>query len=466
MSLLLEALKKAEKAKEEAQRRARGESEPAVASAPPSAAANTPAPLALESEAAPEAQPKRVLTRPELPDINQPLSIEGEDLAPNSTMKAPPRPREELKLETPKEAPRRPAAVAAAAAQAAEREAGKNTARKVFEVKFREPNPKLPFYITMGVLSAFAVGVIVYFWYQLRPPPPLVNSNPPRPSVEAQVAAVAPAPLAPAPSAAPSSAIPGLPGAPPPASAPSPTPAVPRPAAAAPMPVPGAERPLLSPAPRLASPSVNAPRAPAATPGPEVTVNRAGAQLNPKVESGYAAYQAGDLAKARTDYEQALADDPNNRDALLGIAAIETRSGRYDAAEAGYLRMLQVDPRDANAQAGLLALRAARQDPAASESRVKSLLAQTPGAHVLNFTLGNQFAQQGRWAEAQQEYFKAFAGDPENADFAYNLAVSLDHLRQPRLARDYYLRAAALAEKRGGAFDVAAARARASQLGD
>ena len=83
-----------------------------------------------------------------------------------------------------------------------------------------------------------------------------------------------------------------------------------------------------------------------------------------------------------------------------------------------------------------------------------------------NFTLGNQFAQQGRWAEAQQEYFKAFAAEPENADFAYNLAVSLDHLRQPSQALDYYQRALALAEKRGASFDLAAAahaaRARSS----
>ena len=74
------------------------------------------------------------------------------------------------------------------------------------------------------------------------------------------------------------------------------------------------------------------------------------------------------------------------------------------------------------------------------------MLADNPGAHVLNFTLGNQFAQQGRWAEAQQEYFKAFAAEPDNADFAYNLAVSLDHLRQPKLALEYYRRALALAE--------------------
>jgi Flp pilus assembly protein TadD len=83
---------------------------------------------------------------------------------------------------------------------------------------------------------------------------------------------------------------------------------------------------------------------------------------------------------------------------------------------------------------------------------------------VLNFALGNQLAQQGRWAEAQQEYFKAAAAEPDNADFAYNLAVSLDHLRQPRLAREHYLRAIALAEKRGAGFDLAAARTRAAQL--
>jgi tetratricopeptide (TPR) repeat protein len=97
---------------------------------------------------------------------------------------------------------------------------------------------------------------------------------------------------------------------------------------------------------------------------------------------------------------------------------------------------------------------------------LKTLLATDPGAHVLNFALGNQLAQQGRWPEAQQHYFKAFAADPENADFAYNLAVSLDHLRQPKLALEYYQRAVALASSRGASFDTAAARARIAQLGN
>jgi len=170
------------------------------------------------------------------------------------------------------------------------------------------------------------------------------------------------------------------------------------------------------------------------------------------------------LTSARSDYEQALRDDGSNRDALLGLAAIDVRTGRHEAAEATYLRLLQLDPNDAHAQAGLIALRSARLDPLATESRVKSLLAADPGANVLHFTLGNQLAQQGRWGEAQQEYFKAFAAHPDNPDFAYNMAVSLDHLRQPKLALEYYQRAIALAGKRAASFDVMAARARAAQL--
>ena len=421
MSLLLEALKKAEKAKEEAQRRARSDGgEPE---------------LGLEAEAAapaPEAKP--VLTRDNLPEItSQPLEIMADE--------PPPRPRAE--------APKAEPAAAAAAGRAA--------AKKVFEAKFREPNPRLPFYIAVGALSAFALGTVVYFWMQLRPPSPLVNTNPGRPSGEAPVEVAAPPkPQAPAPVAQ-TAPIPGLPSSVPapvqdPVRAPAPPPAElrPRPPVVKPRPEPVA--PVESP--RLATPE---PRAapPAARPA---------AVVHPRVESGYAAYLAGDLVMARTDYEQALREEPANRDAQLGLAALDVKAGRYEAAEGAYLRLLQANPRDTQAQAALIALRGGRLDPLVAESRVKSLLAAEPGAHVLNFTLGNQLAQQGRWAEAQAEYFKAYSAEPDNADFAYNLAVSLDHLRQPRPALEYYRRALAAAEKRGAGFDPAAARARIAQL--
>jgi tetratricopeptide (TPR) repeat protein len=423
MSLLLEALKKAEKAKEEAQRRARGETQaPKVAAPPPAQPAEARQPLQIVAE---ETQAKRA---------EPALALAEEKAAPDPAAQPRPQPRTE--------------------AQASERAA----ARKVFEAKFREPNPRLPFFITLGALGVFAVGTVVYFWIQLRPPAQLVNLNPKPPSGEAQVAA-APAPAASAPTAPPAaqSGIPGLPSG-------AATPA-PQPQASAPKPAPRPaprepEVPRLKPQPRTLAP---APRAPAAA-DPEISATRPGPQVHPKVDSAYAAYLAGDLATARADYQQALREEPSNRDALLGLAALDVRAGRLEAAQAAYLRLLQADPRDAHAHAALIALRAGRVDPVAAESRVKVMLAENPSAHVLNFTLGNQFAQQGRWAEAQQEYFKAYAAEPDNPDFAYNLAVSLDHLRQPTLALQYYERAIALAKVRGASFDLAAARSRAAQL--
>ncbi len=155
MSLLLEALKKAEKAKEEAQRRASGGDAPAEAAAPSS----SPAPDA--------ARQGGVLTRDNLPDISSTLEIVSDDLeapAPSS-----PRPGAEPSLEPLEPAAKpAPAAPAAAGSGASSRrgvppadESGRATARKVFEAKFREPNPRMPFYIALGVLGLFAAGTIV-----------------------------------------------------------------------------------------------------------------------------------------------------------------------------------------------------------------------------------------------------------------------------------------------------------------
>ncbi len=192
--------------------------------------------------------------------------------------------------------------------------------------------------------------------------------------------------------------------------------------------------------------------------------SRAEPAIHPLVAAGYAAYRADRLAEAREAYTRALHDEPGSRDALLGLAAVEMRLGHVEAAEDLYARRLQGDPRDAHAQAGLLALRGAQADPIASETRIKMLLVANPQAHALHFALGNQYAQQGRWAEAREAYLRAYGADSENADFAYNLAVSLDHLRQSNAALEHYRRALGLAAKHSVAFDLQAAELRAQQL--
>jgi tetratricopeptide (TPR) repeat protein len=436
MSLLLEALKKAEKAKADAQRRAReGDGAPEL-----QLAGDAPSPGA-----------KHVVTRDELPQITAPLEILSEDIRGDADKSG-------ARDDAPQDATPAPGEQSRQRGAGAHEAAQRGMARKVFEAKVREPNPRLPFLIMMGALGAFAVGIVLYFWIQLRPPAPLYNTNPQPQPGEVQVAVPQSAPPPPASTSV--GTIPGLP----PVSRPVGEPAAPAAARAAPKPA-AAARPAPKPVATIAR---SAPRAaaPRTSPGAASTVatSRPAPRVHPSVASGYAAYQAGDMERARADYERALRDEPGNRDALLGLAAVETRALRYAAAEALYRRLLLADPRDPHAHAGLLALRAQRLDPVAAESRVKGLLAVDPEESVLHFTLGNQYAQQRRWAEAQQAYARAAAMDPDNPDYAYNLAVSLEHVRQPQSALPQYRRALTLALQRTASFDPAAAQARVQQL--
>jgi len=194
-----------------------------------------------------------------------------------------------------------------------------------------------------------------------------------------------------------------------------------------------------------------------------IAINAPTLSVDPLVEQAYQAFQRNDLATARESYQRALAREPTNRDALLGLAAIDVRNGQLSSAEARYLKLLEIDPRDSHAVASLITLRG-QLDPVASESRLKTLIATQPEAALLHFSLGNQYAQQSRWTEAQSAYFKAYSVDPENADYAFNLAVSLDQLHQGKLALEYYQRALALTEKRAASFTPAQARLRVQEL--
>lgn len=324
--------------------------------------------------------------------------------------------------------------------------------------RFAGSDPRRAVRFTLAALGVFASAAIAWFWLQWQTPAPLGMPNPPRPAGEPQREA------APAPAVAP--APPRRSPEPANVERPAPPTAAARRVAARPVHA-RTEHAKLEDAPppppsrsvrRLAETS-------AATPGDAVQSDaRAEPAIHPQVAAGYEAYRSGRLAAAREAYARALHEEPANRDAQLGLAAVEMRLGHAEAAEDLYARRLQADPRDPHAQAGLVALRGAQADPIATETRIKMLLAANPEVDALNFALGNQYAQQGRWAEARQAYLKAYGADAENADFAYNLAVSLDHLRQAKTALDYYRRAIELAAKHSVAFDPHAAEARAQEL--
>ncbi|MEJ2761418.1 MAG: hypothetical protein P8126_07750, partial [Gammaproteobacteria bacterium] len=87
-----------------------------------------------------------------------------------------------------------------------------------------------------------------------------------------------------------------------------------------------------------------------------------------------------------------------------------------------------------------------------------------PDQPFLYFTLGNLYASQSRWPEAQQAFFDAYRQDSSNPDYAFNLAVSLDQLGHPKTALDYYKKARRLAGNGEASFDVSSLSARISTL--
>jgi len=159
--------------------------------------------------------------------------------------------------------------------------------------------------------------------------------------------------------------------------------------------------------------------------------------LDPLINNAYRAYRGGKLNEARQMYLEVLAKDARNTDALLGLAAIAQLQGEDRLAAQYYLRVLSLDPRNAVAHAGMSALSTDEN----SESRLKSLLREQRDSAALHFALGNIYAGQSRWGEAQSAYFNAYTLDSNNAELSYNLAVSLDHLGQNKLAVQYYKRA-------------------------
>lgn len=194
-----------------------------------------------------------------------------------------------------------------------------------------------------------------------------------------------------------------------------------------------------------------------------VRLTRSPLRVDPALMRGFDAFNRGDLATARIEYERAIKSDPRNTDALHGLAAIALRQGQLDQAEWLYQRVLEANPQDPAAQAALINIKG-QIDPVAAESRLKTLTATQPELAAPHFALGNLYARQGRWSEAQPAYFRAWNAEPDNPDILYNLAISLEHLHQIQLAAKYYGQAITAANARPASFDKMQAESRLRTL--
>jgi len=169
------------------------------------------------------------------------------------------------------------------------------------------------------------------------------------------------------------------------------------------------------------------------------------------VNEAYEDYLAGNFDSAEEIYHVVLNNLPENRDALLGLAAVSMQRGDLRQAYIHYLEVLRLYPGDSVAEAALINFNEDRNQ-SRNESILKTFLQNEPDNSFLHYSLARLYAAQTRWPEAQQSFFDAHRIESSNADYAFNLAVSLEHVGQQQSAIDYYNVALELADNSAVSF--------------
>lgn len=160
------------------------------------------------------------------------------------------------------------------------------------------------------------------------------------------------------------------------------------------------------------------------------------------------------LDSLRNDYEQRLVATPGDADILIALAIIAERQQRWRDAERFRRQARLANPESPLVMANTMARSTTQEARRQTENDLKAWIAEHPEAAALHFAQGNFLARQGRWSEAEGAYFNAVAYEGDNPDFLFNLAVSLDHLRQYHQASQQYRLAIEAAGKRPAGFDT------------
>ncbi|HUZ74716.1 MAG TPA: tetratricopeptide repeat protein [Stellaceae bacterium] len=156
------------------------------------------------------------------------------------------------------------------------------------------------------------------------------------------------------------------------------------------------------------------------------------------LEQALALHQQGQLGAAERLYQEILAQDRRQFDALHYLAAIRLQQGRADEAAALMREAVAVNPDAAEAHAGLAsALQAARQPDAAIAS-LERALALKPDYAEAHYTLACLRQALRRDDAAVAGFTAALALDPDFAEAAYGLGRSLQALDRHAEAATQY----------------------------
>lgn len=186
-------------------------------------------------------------------------------------------------------------------------------------------------------------------------------------------------------------------------------------------------------------------------------------KIKTDLAKGKQAVANGDLEFAERIFSEVLEKFPKNTEALVYMADIMGVQNKNEIARSLYAAALENSPGNLKASMGLINL--TRDKTSLNQgSNLKQLIIDNPNRAFLHANLGDYYVGRNEWPAAQAAYFEAFAQNPENANYAFNLAVCLDQLGKGEIALRYYKQALELNKFSKSRFNENSALARVQVL--
>lgn len=159
--------------------------------------------------------------------------------------------------------------------------------------------------------------------------------------------------------------------------------------------------------------------------GLSIKVQRPGLDTNFELNRAYTALNNGDTTVAAETYRNILQTEPNNEDALFGLAATYHRLGDLDRARPYYAQLLKINP---NHREGLINFLALVSDEAPQEAlaELERLEQRNPEFSPIPAQQAALLMKSGYPDQAREKMLRAIELAPDNLTYKYNLAIMLD----------------------------------------
>jgi tetratricopeptide (TPR) repeat protein len=161
--------------------------------------------------------------------------------------------------------------------------------------------------------------------------------------------------------------------------------------------------------------------------GNAVSVRTVSQSAQDTVVLAYNALVRGDYDTALGLYGQVLKQEPNSMLAQLGRGAAFQKLGNAQGAHAAYDAALKLDPDNREALTNVIALEAERQ-PGDALVRLIDLEKEHPNFSPIKAEIGLVYAHMGNLEGALDYFQRALAITPDSPLYLYNLALVLDRL--------------------------------------